>query len=140
MNKLSVDIVTYVLLFLICSTGCAPVQQRSPLIYTRPPNADYPQDRAECERFAGRAVSEDPTVMQGAVAGGVGGLLLGAALGAIVGGAFGMPGAGAGWGAGLGGVRGAAGGAGVNAVELTRRIQEAEIKCLRARGYVDASY
>lgn len=135
MNKLSVG-----LLLLIFSTGCAPVQQRNPLIYTRPPNANYQQDRVDCERFAERAVSEDPTVAQGAVAGGVGGALIGAALGAIIGGAFGMPGTGAVWGAGLGGVQGAAGGAGVNAVELTRRTQEAVIKCLRARGYSDASY
>ena len=130
----------YILLFLILSIGCAPMRQRSPLIYTFPPGANYHQDRAECERFAGRAVSEDPTVAQGAVEGGIGGALIGAALGAIIGGAFGMPGAGAGWGAGYGGVSGAAGGAGVNAVELTRRTQEAEIKCLRARGYADASY
>ena len=135
MKKLSVG-----LLFLIFFIGCAPVQQRSPLIYTMPPNANYQQDRADCERFAERAVSEDPTITQGAVAGGVGGALIGAALGAIIGGAFGMPGAGAGWGAGYGGVSGAASGAGVNAVELTRRTQEAVIKCLKAKGYEDASY
>ena len=125
---------------LILSSGCAPITQRQPIIYTSPFGANYQQDRAECKRFAERAVSEDPTVAQGAIGGGIGGALIGAALGAIIGGVFGMPGAGAGWGAGLGGVQGAVGGAGVNAVELTRRTQEAEIKCLRARGYVDASY
>lgn len=128
------------IIFLVLSFGCAPITQRQPIVYTLPHNASYPQDRTECEQFAKRAISEDPTAMQGAIESGIGGALIGAALGAVIGGVFGMPGAGAGWGAGLGGIQGAAGGAGVNAIELARRTQEAEIKCLRARGYSDASY
>ena len=128
------------ILFLAMTFGCGATASRQPIIYTMPPNANYQQDRDQCERFAQRAVSEDPTVAQGAIEGGIGGALIGAALGAIIGGAFGMPGAGAGWGAGYGGVSGAAGGAGVNAVELTRRTQEAEIKCMKSRGYSDISY
>lgn len=128
------------ILLCIFSLGYAPMMQRQPIIYTTPPGANYPQDRVDCERFAERATSEDPTAAQGAIEGGIGGLLVGAALGAIIGGAFGMPGTGAGWGAGLGGVQGAAGGAGINEVERTRRTQDAVIKCLKSRGYHDASY
>ena len=121
--------------------GCSPVMARQPIVYTVPQNANYHQDYTDCARFAERATSEDPTVLQGAVDGGIGGALIGAALGAILGGVLlGDAGALAGTGAGWGGVSGAASGAGVNAVELTRRTQEAIIKCLRARGYTDVSY
>lgn len=131
----------YVLLFLVFSIGCAPLQQRQPLIYTRPPNANYPQDRTDCERFAEHATSEDPSVGEGAVAGGVGGALIGTALAAILGAALlGDAGALAGWGAAWGAGSGALGGAGVNATELTRRMQEAVVICLRGKGYPDASY
>ena len=124
----------------VLTFGCAPVAARKPIVYVHPPNANYDRDLRECQQFAQEAISEDPTVGQEAVRGGVGGALLGAALGAIVGGLVGYPGTGAGYGAAYGATLGVAEGAATADAELTRRRQEAILKCLYARGYPDASF
>ena len=126
---------------LIVITGCAPVMRPKPTVYVMPERGNYVQDLTTCEAFADRATSEDPTAAQGAIAGGLGGGLAGAALGAILGAALlGDAGSGAAWGAGYGGGAGLIGGAAVNTAEQSRRWKEASVKCLRNKGYDDASY
>lgn len=125
---------------LILIIGCAPIMRPKPTVYTMPARGNYVQDLAACEVFADRATSEDPSALDGAVAGGLGGALAGAAFGALIGAAFGIPGTGASYGAGYGAGSGILGGAAVNTAEQSRRWKEASVKCLKNKGYNDASY
>lgn len=117
--------------------GCAPMNYR-PIVYPESIKdySKYQSDLSDCERWAERAISEDPSVANGAVGGAIGGALTSAALGAILGAVIGFdPGIGAAAGAAVGGYSGGISGAAVTYAEKKRREKEAILMCLRNRGY-----
>ncbi len=121
---------------LITFTACTPIE-RKPIVYpdSHYNEARYQTDLSECQGWAERAVSEDPTVAEGAVGGSIGGALLGAASGAAIGAILGDASIGAQVGAASGGMEGAVGGATSNYGTREERKKAAVYTCLEARGY-----
>lgn len=120
----------------IFMVGCGPVMARKPIVYGVVDQVKFSQDLSACERFSEGAVSEDPSIGQGAVGGAVAGALLSAGLGAVLGAVIGFdPGIGAAAGAAVGGAHGAVGGAGYNYLSREERKKQAVNLCLKTRGY-----
>lgn len=124
------------IVLLLTLTACGSVE-RKPIVYPDSMHSEtqYRADLAECESWAERAVSEDPTVAEGAAGGAIGGALIGAAFGAAIGAIFGDAGLGAQVGAASGGMEGAAGGAMSHHAATEDRKKAAVHTCLEARGY-----